>query len=126
MPLKSDWLDLEGEKDTQKQNKEEEIENWDSDLQNWKELEEQELYNNNNKAHQLSLESTSASDTKNSCALISETSETLTPLPSKSFKDRFGNQITLPSEEGQKEDTSEDSLDEINWEGHVRNSVYDL
>ena len=50
MPLKSDWLDSEEEeKDTNEQNIEEEIEDWEGNLQKQKDLKEQELNCNNNK-----------------------------------------------------------------------------
>ena len=62
MPLKSDWSNLEEEKHTTEQNKEEETEYWDSDLQKKKkELEEQEL-KNNKKDPQSSPEFTSTTE----------------------------------------------------------------
>ena len=53
MPLKSDWSDSEEEeKDTKEQNNiEEEVEDWDSDLQKT----EQELKNNITKTSKLAL-----------------------------------------------------------------------
>ena len=55
--------------------------------------------------------------TPNSSPKSTPTTETLTPQPFTSFKDRFGNQINLPcgvpSEEGQNEETFEDPLEEI-------------
>ena len=66
-------------------------------------FEEQELKNSNNQIPKSSPKSTFTSDTG-----------TLTPQPSKTLVDRYGNPISVSSEEGQKEDTSEDSLDEIN------------
>ena len=57
MLLKSDWSDLEEDKDTHEQNQEEEMKDWDSNLQKQNKLEEQELHNN--KAPQSSPESTS-------------------------------------------------------------------
>ena len=50
MPLKSDWSDSEEEEDIHEQNKEGKIKDWDSDLQNQKELEEQGIKNSNNEA----------------------------------------------------------------------------
>ena len=49
MPLKSDWSDpSEEEKDFMKQNEaQEEIQDWDSNIQKQKELKEQILKNNN-------------------------------------------------------------------------------
>ena len=41
------------------------------------------------------------------------TSETFTPQPSKLLIDRYGNQISVSSEEEQEEETFEDSLDDI-------------
>ena len=44
MPIKSDWSDLEEEKDSNEQNKKgEEIEDWDGNLENQKEWKEQKL-----------------------------------------------------------------------------------
>ena len=82
-----------------------------------KQLEEQELENNNHKTFQSSPESTSTSTLD---------TETCTPQPSKTHVDWYGNPISVTSEEGQKEDTSEDCIDEIDCEVHIRNSVYDL
>ena len=62
-----------------------------------------------------SPKSTSTSDT-----------ETLTPQSSKPFKDRFGNQICVSSEEGQRKETFEESLEDIDGEVCIRNSVYDI
>ena len=95
------------------QKKEEEIVDWDGNLQEQKELNEQEHKDNKITPHS-SPESTftSTSDT--------EVTETLTPQPT--LKDRCGNPISVTvQEEGQKEnssagnmeDNSEDSLDDI-------------
>ena len=66
-------------------------------------MEEKELKNNNNQTPQSSLKSASTSDT-----------ETLTPQPSKTFVDRYGDQVSV-SPEGGKKEPSEDSVKEINW-----------
>ena len=81
-----------------KQNKVEDnfsdIEDWDSDL-------EKKQRNSDNHTPQPRPKSTS-------------TSKMLTPQPSKLFVDRFGNEISVSSEEEQKEETFEDSLEDIN------------
>ena len=105
-----------GEKHSRKKQNEEffsEIKDWDGDLEKGKDLELQECKSNNNQTPKPSPESTSTSDT-----------ETLTPQPSKTLVDRYGNQSSVSSEEGQKEETSEDSLEEINWEVCIGDSVY--
>ena len=107
--MTADWPDdSEEEKETQEQNKDKnnfsDIEDWAGDLEKQK--------NSDNQTLQPSPESTS-------------TSETFTPHPSKPFVDRFGNQISVSSEEGHKEETFEDSLEDIDLEVCMRNSVYD-
>ena len=85
-------------KDTQGLNKDEDnfsdIEDWDGDLEKWKHLEMQELKTND--TPQPSPKSISTSD-----------AETLIPQPSRPFIDSFGKQISVSSEEGQKEENFE-------------------
>ena len=73
------------------------IEDWDSDL----------LKQNNND-----------NQTPKSSPKSISTSETHTPQSSNLLRTWFGNQITLPSsepsEEGQNEDTFDDSLEDVN------------
>ena len=68
IPIKEDWSDnSEGETETQEQNKSNEnfsdIEDWDGDLERWKNLEVQGLKNNDNQSPQSSPKSTSTPDT---------------------------------------------------------------
>ena len=98
IPFKADWSDdSEEEKDSQQQNKNEDnfsdIEVWDGDLEKHKKLEVQELKNNDNQTSQKAPNPHPHLILK----LISQ--------PSKPFMDRFSNQISVSSEEGQKEET---------------------
>ena len=89
---------MEEDKDNNEQNIEEEIEDWDGNIQKQKDFKEQELKNNNNKTTQSSpgSMSTSTSDTNNT--------EILTP--------QFTNTLVTSGNGEQKEDNSEDNSED--------------
>ena len=58
--------------------------------------------------------------------MSSSGTETITPQPYKPLIGRFDNHISESLEEEQKEEAFEDSLEDIDWEMPIRNSVYDL
>ena len=97
-PIMADWPDDSREgKDSQEENKVKDnfSDIKDGDLEKWKNLEMQELKNNNNQAPQPRPKSTSTSEI-----------DSLTLQPSKCSIDWLGNQISVSS-------ASEDSLEDI-------------
>ena len=104
-PIKSDWPDdSEKEKESQEQNN---VKDNFSDIKDSvADLEDQK--NKDNKTPQPSTEPTSVDTIKSSKHSIGS----------------FGNQISVSSEEEQEEETLENSLEDINYEVHVTNSVY--